>query len=74
MRDLTNKCLREILEKWNHGKELEGLNKRIHGIDRGRGLGTLIPFRWFFLFLTTVLSNERAILIELAIHSLSIVH
>lgn len=63
-----------IPERWDIGTELKDLNKRVHCVDRRRGLWAFISLCWLFLFLTTVLSDKGAILIELAIHPLAIVN
>lgn len=50
------------------------LDKRVHGVDGRRGLRALVAFVRVFLFLAAVLADEGAVLIELSIPALPVVH
>lgn len=50
------------------------LDKRVHGIDGRRGLRALVAFVRVFLFLAAVLADEGAVLVELSVPALPVVH
>lgn len=50
------------------------LHKGVHGVDWRRSLRTLVAFCRVFFLLPAVLADERAILVELAVSSLAIIH
>ena len=50
------------------------LDKRVHGVDGRRGLRALVAFVRVFLFLAAVLADEGAVLIELSVPALPVVH
>lgn len=50
------------------------LCQRVNGIDRGGGLRALVALRLVFVFLHRVLADEWAVLVELSIATLPVVH
>lgn len=50
------------------------LDERVHGVDGRRGLRALVAFVRVFFFLAAVLANEGAVLIELSVPALPVVH
>ena len=50
------------------------LDKRVHGVDGRRCLWALVAFVRVFLFLAAVLADEGAVLVELSVPALPVVH
>lgn len=50
------------------------LHKGVHGVDWRRSLWTLVALRRVFFLLPAVLADEWAILVELAVSSLAVIH
>lgn len=50
------------------------LRQRVNGVDRGGGLRALVALRLVFVFLHRVLADEGAVLVELSIATLPVVH
>ncbi len=50
------------------------LDKRVHGVDGRRGLRALVAFVRVFFFLAAVLADEGAVLVELSVPALPVVH
>lgn len=50
------------------------LHKGVHGVDRRWSLRALVTLRRVFFLLPAVLADERAVLVELAVSSLAVIH
>lgn len=54
--------------------EATALCQRVDGVDRGGGLRALVALRLVLVFLHCVLADEGAVLVELSVATLPIVH